>query len=537
LIVYDKTQGVLNSQSYITKVFGLPAKKVQVKSPFVGGAFGSGLRPQYQLYMAVLAALELKCSVKVSLTRQQMFSFGHRPIALQQLGIGAQEDGTLMAIRHTTSSETSRFENYVENIVNWAGLLYQCENVEEDHRLVPLDMYTPLDMRAPGAATGVYALECAMDELSYKLKLDPLELRIKNYTEKDPGSGKPFSSKALMECYQQAAIKFGWEKRNPEPRSMRQDNQLIGWGMATGIWDAMHVPARAHAILKSDGKLTVMSATADIGTGTYTIMTQIAAESLGLSLENVSFQLGDSSFPYAYLEGGSSTAASVGTAVFNVCKEIKDKLIKLVKKSDNNLLKEAKPEELDIIEGFICLKGNPTVKISVTGLMKQADEDQIEEKTTDLPNLLKQKSYAMNTHSAVFAEVLVDESLGTITVSRVVSAIAAGRILNPKTARSQIIGGIIWGISMALQEDSFMDHNFGRFMNHNLSEYHVPVNADIHSIDVIFVEEKDDVVSPIGVKGVGEIGLVGVASAVVNAIYHATGKRIRDLPVTMDKLL
>lgn len=537
LTIYDKTQGAINSRHYVTWAFGLSKKKVRVLSPFVGGAFGSALRPQYQLFMAVLAALQLKRSVKVELTRPQMFSFGHRPVTLQKLSLGAAPDGTLNAISHAAYAETSQFEKYMENVVNWSGKLYKCDHVEEAYRLVRLDMYTPLDMRAPGGVTGVYALESAMDELAYMLNMDPMQLRLKNYTEDDMSQGKPFSSKALRQCYEEGAERFGWAKRNPEPRSMKEGHNLIGWGMATGMWDAMQMPARAEAIFTADGKLTVSSATADIGTGTYTIMTQIAAETLGLPLESVEFKLGDSSMPAAFIEGGSTTAASVGTAVKYVCDKIAKKLLKEAAKMEGSPFKDAKMKDVLFADGHIQLKADASVRVPIKNVMWQQEISAIQKDTTALPDMLKQNKYARNTHSAVFVEVKVDEDLGTVKVSRVVSAVAGGRILNAKTAHSQILGGVVWGISMALEEDTFMDHNFGRFMNHNLAEYHVAVNADIQDIDVIFVEEEDKVVSPIGVKGLGEIGIVGVAAAIGNAIYHATGKRIRELPITLDKVM
>ena len=282
MTVYDKTQGVQNNQTYIHKVFGVSTDAVRVVAPFVGGAFGSGLRPQYQLFLAVMAARELKRSVKVALTRQQMFTFGHRPETRQRLALGATSDGRLEAVIHEAVAETSQFEEYSENVVNWSGVLYQCDHVRLGHTVVPLDLHTPIDMRAPGAAWGVYALECAMDELAYKLNIDPLQFRLKNYAERDQNEDKPFSSKELRACYRQGAEKFGWAKHHPQPRSMRDGDQLIGWGMATGVWEALYVPVSAKAVLTADGRLEVSSATADIGTGTYTIMTQIAAETLGL---------------------------------------------------------------------------------------------------------------------------------------------------------------------------------------------------------------------------------------------------------------
>ncbi len=537
LTVYDKTQGVSNCQAYISKIFGLSAKEVRVMSPFMGGGFGSGLRPQYQLFLAVLASLELKRSVKVSLTRQQMFSFGHRPASVQQMALSASPDGTLQSIAHTAYGETSMFEDYTEVVVNWSGLVYQCENVEQKYDLVKLNTYTPLDMRAPGAASGFHAIESAMDELAYALKMDPLALRLKNYAERDQNDKKPFSSKALRACYAEGAAKFGWDKRSIEPRSMREGNNLIGWGMATGSWDAMQMKATANAVLTADGKLTVGSGTSDIGTGTYTIMTQIAAETLGLPIENVTFKLGDTLLPEAPLEGGSWTATSVGSAVQSVCTTIKEQVFKLAKKVKNSPFANADLKEVNFDNGEISLKLNPSKTLSITDVMKQSGKVSIEEEATTMPNPIHMLEYSFNSHSAVFVEVKVDEDLGTVVVSRVVSAIAAGKILNPKTARSQILGAVVWGISMALEEDSVVDNNFGRFINHNLSEYHVAVNKDINDIEVIFVEEKDDVINPLGIKGLGEIGLVGVAGAVANAVFHATGHRVYNLPITMDKVL
>ena len=535
--IYDKTQGVLNSQSYVARVFDIKHKKVHLQSLFVGGGFGSGLRPQYQLFMATLAALDLKQPVRVTLTRQQMFSFGHRPITWQRLELGTDNEGMLQAIRHTAISETSRFESYTENIVNWSARLYACENVKLDYQLVPLDVNSPLDMRAPGAATGVLALECAIDEMAYAIGMDPLAFRLKNYTEKDPEQNRAFSSKNLIDCYKQGAEHFGWEKRQLHPRSMEEDNQFVGYGMASGMWDAMMLPARASARLSEDGKLLVRSATSDIGTGTYTVMTQIAAETLGLPLEDVTFALGDSKFPFAPYEGGSATAASVGTAVLNACQQIKEKVFKLAQNLDGSPIKKLAIEEVIFSEGHIVSAQNPTDKISLRDLMHQSEKKFLEEKSADLRALLKQMGYSRNSHSAVFVEVKVDKDLGMPCVTRVVSAIAAGKILNPKTAESQIRGGVIWGISMALHEESFLDHHYGRFINHDYAEYHVPVHADTPEIEVIFVKEEDAIINPLGIKGIGEIGIIGVAAAVANAIFHATGKRIREFPITPDKLL
>lgn len=537
LTVYDKTQGVSNCQFYIGNVFGLAYKDVRIISPYVGGAFGSGLRPQYQLFMAVLAALELKRPVKVGLTRQQMFTFGHRPVTKQDVALSASADGTLESIKHEAFSETSRFENYTEIIVNWSGTMYNCDHVKLKYDLVGLDMYTPVDMRAPGAVTGAHAIESAMDELAYELKMDPLIFRLKNYADEDQTEGKPFSSKELIACYREGAEKFGWTKRNVEPRSMREGNQLIGWGVGTAAWDAFQMPSRAKALLSIDGKLVISSGTSDIGTGTYTIMTQIAAESLGLRIEDVTFKLGDTNMPIAPLEGGSWTAASVGSAVKGVCEDVKKKLSKLAVKTEGSPFYRADKHDLLFDSGYISDVDDSARTISIVDLMRLAGVNSIEETSTSGPNPINKMKYTFNSHAAVFAEVKVDEDLGIVRVTRVVCAVAAGKILNPKTARSQILGGVVWGISKALEEESKMDHQYGRFMNHNLSEYHVPVNKDINDIEVIFVEEKDDIVNPLGVKGVGEIGIIGVAGAIANAVFHATGVRVRNLPITMDKVL
>lgn len=537
LTIYDKTKGVLNSQSYVARVFDIKHRKVRILAPFIGGAFGSGLRPQYQLFMAALAALDLQQPVRVSLTRQQMFSLGHRPVTWQRLEIGASKDGMLQGIRHSAISETSRFENYTENIVNWSGRLYACDHVKLAYQLVPLDVNSPLDMRAPGAATGVLALECAMDELAYALGMDPLELRLRNYAERDPEKDRAFSSKNLMDCYKQGAEHFGWEKRVYNARSMRNGKHLIGWGMASGIWDSLMMPARAEAIITADGKLTVSSATADIGTGTYTIMTQIAAETLGLSLEDVTFALGDSKFVFAPYEGGSATAASVGTAVWNVCHKIREELFSLAKDIADSPLQKYSIDDVVFANGKIAFRGDPEQFLFIADIMQRSGTKSIKKKSADIGALVKQMGYSRNTHAAVFAEVKVDEDLGMISVTRVVSAIAAGNIINPKTARSQIMGAVLWGISMALHEESFLDHRFGRFINHDFAEYHIPVHADTPEIEVIFVKEEDSVINPLGIKGIGEIGIIGVAAAVANAVYHATGKRVREFPITSDKLL
>jgi len=537
ITVHDKIQGAQNTFDYVTSVFSLPKKDVRVISPFVGGAFGSGLRPQYQLFLAVMAALELKRSVRVVLTRDQMFTFGYRPDTIQAVALAASPDGALQAVRHEAVAGTSTFEDYQEVVVNWSGLAYRCDNVELKYRLAKLDTATPQDMRAPGAPLGMFALESGMDELAHELKIDPLELRLRNYAETDQNTGKQFSSKELRAAYQQGAERFGWSRRNPQPRSMREGHELIGWGMATGIWEAGMQQASARATLTADGKLEVATATADIGTGTYTILTQIGADAFGLRMEDVTARIGDSSLPTSPIEGGSWTAASAGSAVQAACYAVRETLFKYARRMENSPLANADLDHVVFTEGRIALAADPARFVTIADAMRASGVDRIAQEETTAPDKSSLSKYAPYTHAAVFAEVRVDEELGTIRVTRVVDAIAAGRIINPKTARSQIIGGVVFGIGMALTEESMLDHRFGRFMNHNIAEYHVPVNADIHDIEVIFVKEEENKANPLGVKGLGEIGIVGTAAAIANAVFHATGKRIRELPITLDKLL
>ena len=534
LTVYDMTQGVQNVQRYLCGVFKMKPDEVRVMSPYVGGAFGSGLRPQHQVALAVLAARALRRSVRLVLTRQQMVTLGYRPGTTQRVALGAKADGALEAITHDAIAMTSQYEDFARNDVGWSGALYKCANTKYSHRLAKLDLATPCDMRAPGAATGMYALECAMDELAVALKMDPLQLRLRNYSDLQQDEGLPYTSKQLRECYSQAAAAFGWEKRNAEPRSMRDGSELVGWGMASGVWEALQMKTSARIVLTANGHAEVACATSDIGTGTYTIMAQVAADMLGLPIDNVSIKLGDSTLPASPVEGGSWIAASVSHAIKNAADAVRKELLALAKQIPDSPLKRAKLDDVTLADGKIVSKQDASRAVSIADAMRHGKLDRIQrEKSTSFE---EDDKHARNAHSAVFAEVKIDEQLGVIRVTRIVSAVAAGRILNTKTAGSQIMGGMIWGIGMALHEETLLDHRFGRIMNANYAEYHVPVNADVHEIKVIFVEEKDDIINPLGIKGVGEIGIVGVASAIANAVYHATGKRVRDLPITLDKL-
>jgi xanthine dehydrogenase YagR molybdenum-binding subunit len=533
LTVYDKTQGVQNVHRYLCGVFGMKPQDVRVMSPFMGGGFGSGLRPQFQVVLAVLAARALRRSVRVVLTRPQMYALGYRPAMIQRIALGANSGGTLDAITHDAITVTSQYEDFYRQETGWSGLLYKCANARYAHKLAHLDLPTSCDMRAPSATTAVYALESAMDELAAALKLDPLELRLRCYSDRDQNDDRPFSSKALRECYRQGAAAFGWDRRNPQPRSQRDGRELVGWGMATGIWEALQAPIAVRIVLTANGHAEVSCATSDIGTGTYTVMAQVAADMLGLPLDHIGIKLGDSSLPQSPVEGGSWIATSVANGIATTADAVRDELLRLAKQMPNSPLANAAPDEVALADGRLVSKLDATRAVAIADAMRRGGMDRIVQETTANP--VHDESRAHNTHSAIFAEVKVDEELGVIRVTRVVSAVAAGRIVNTKTGSSQILGGVVWGIGMALHEETLVDHKLGRIINANYAEYHVPTNADVQDIKVIFVDEPDDS-NRLGMKGLGEIGIVGVAAAIANAVHHATGKRVRDLPITLDKL-
>jgi xanthine dehydrogenase YagR molybdenum-binding subunit len=524
--VYDKTQGVQNVQRYLCGVFAMKPDQVRVMSPYMGGGFGSGLRPQYQVVLAVLGARALKRPVRVVLTRDQMYVLGYRPGTIERVALGAGRDGTLEAVIHDAIAMTSQYEEFARKDTIWSSVLYKSPNARYGHKLARLDVPTPCDMRAPGAASGVYALECAMDELAVALKMDPLELRLRNYSDIDQNAGVAFTSKALRDCYRQGAERFGWARRSAAPRSMRDGTDLVGWGMATGVWEALQVPTAARITLSANGHAEVACATSDIGTGTYTIMAQMAADTLGLPLENVTIRLGDSTLPHAPVEGGSWMAASVSHAIAATSQAVRKTLLGLAKKAPGSPLAGATADDVALAEGKIVSKTDGGLAVSIADAMRAGGVDRVtEERAVDFN---EDGAHARNTHSAIFAEVKVDEQLGVIRVTRVVNAVAAGRILNPKTAGSQILGGVVWGIGMALHEETLVDHKLGRVMNANIADYHVPVHADVPDIEVIFVDEPDATVNPLGIKGVGEIGIVGVPAAIANAVYHATGTGARS---------
>lgn len=537
LTIFDKTQNVYGVQQHLSQGLGVPTGNIRVVSPFVGGAFGASLKPNYYPSLTAMAARELKRPVKVVFTRAQMFTgHGYRPETIQKVALGAAPDGKLQAIIHEAFHNTSSFESFSDNTTGFLKQVYACPNLHAPLKIAATDLATPTWMRAPGAVSGMFALESAMDELAYALKIDPLELRLINYAEVDPESGKPFSSKALRECYRLGAEKFGWSKRNPEPRSMRDGNLLVGWGMASSVWGAMQMPASARVTYRADGTASVASATSDIGPGTYTVMTMIAAEFLGLPLEKVTFELGDTDQPRAPAQGGSWTTSSVGSAVRGAALTITEKLLGLANQDAGSPLRGTSIDEVEMFENRLRLKNDAARSVDIAAIMQRAGTQELTEVYDSKPSPEREK-YASLAHGAQFVEVKVDPELGTVRVSRVIEITACGKILNPLASHSQEIGGVVWGIGMALEEATEIDHRYGRIMNASLQHYHVPVNADIHAIETIFVEEDDTIVNPLGVKGMGELGMVGIPAAIANAVYHATGKRIRDLPITPDKLV
>ena len=537
LTIYDKSQNVYSVRGHLAAAFGIPQENVSVISLFVGGAFGSSLRPNYYPSLTAMAARELKRPVRVIYTRRQMFTgHGYRPYTWQKVSLGADANGKLNAIIHEAANNTSTTENHSDNTNNWTRQIYACANVDTPDKIVKTDLSTPAAMRAPGAVSGMFALESAMDELAYKLKIDPLELRLINYAEVNPDNGKPWSSKELKKCYSEGAKIFGWENRKPEPRSMRDGRWLVGYGVASGIWGGFQSAASVKITLRSDGTANVVSATSDIGPGTYTVMTQIAAEFLGLPPEKIKFELGDTKYPKAPAQGGSATTASVGTAIHDAAQNIKQKLFEMANKEASSPFKNVSFTDVEMVNGKLQLKNNAANSMNIADILKKNNMTEIVEEYRAAPSPERNK-YAIAAHGAQFVEVKVDEDLGIIKVTRVVEATATGKIMNPKTSHSQEMGGVVWGIGMALHEATEIDHRYGRIMNPQLADYHVPTNADVHAVDTMFVEEDDKIVNPLGVKGMGELGMIGIPAAIANAVFHATGKRVRDLPITLDKLL
>jgi xanthine dehydrogenase YagR molybdenum-binding subunit len=537
LTLHDTTQSVTNRRGYVAKMFGIPEENVRVIVLFVGGGFGSKGQTWAPAVLASLAAKQVKRPVKLVTERPQMFGMvGARPRTHQKLSLGATRDGKLTAIKHEVHANTSVIEDYLESSAFATRVMYDCANVQTIHRLVPMNLGTPTYDRAPGVATGTYALEVAMDELAYRLKMDPLELRLKNYAEVDPGNKNPFTEKSLRECYKRASEKFGWAKRNAEPRSMRDGDLLVGWGMATETYPARRLPCSALVRLQPDGRVLIASGTQEIGTGIYTIMTQVAADALGIAPSLIDVKIGDTTLPPAPISAGSMSTASVTPAVHDAAIQARNNLLALAASDPQSSVHGVAADQIDFADGKLSAKSSPGRQEDFRALLARHGNQPVEGKASLKPDL-DTKKFSSHSFGAVFAEVAIDPLTVMPRVRRVVAVYDVGRIINAKTAQSQFIGGIVWGISLALLEDTQMDPTTGRFTNANLAEYHVPCNLDIGEIDVSALDIPDTKLDSMGARGIGEIGITGTGAAIANAIFHATGKRVRDLPITPDKLL
>jgi len=538
LTVHDSTQWPHGVREALAATFGVPESGVRVLAPFVGGGFGAALRVWPHVLLTVLAARTAKRPVKLVLTRPEMFTgVGHRTRTVQHIRLGADRSGQLTVLDHEARNSIAMEDDNYEPVAADSAWAYACPNVDVRDTQARLNIPYPTSMRAPGQAQGNFALESALDELSYAIGMDPLELRLRNYAEVQPQLGLPFSSKALRDCYAQGAERFGWQDRDPRPRSMHEGNWLVGYGMAGVSFFWFQPPCQARASIMADGSAYVRSSATDIGTGTYTVMTQLAAELLGVRLEQVRLGLGDTDMPPGALEGGSGLTAALGTAVWAACRGVIQACLDAVKDDPGSPLRGCRLDDVTAAGGRIlrvddAARGEAYSEILARhGLAElTADADSAPPEPQDV-GMAPAGAFA-----ARFVEVRVDPDLGLVRVARVVSAIDGGRILNEKTATSQVIGGTVGGIGMALLEETVTDSGTGRITNANFGDYLVPVNADIPDLDVLFVGEPDRF-NPIGVKGVGEVGLVGMAAAIANAVFHATGKRVRSLPITVDQLL
>ena len=538
LTLYETTQHIFGAKELVSIVLGIPPEKINVVSHFLGGGFGGKAYVWPHTLLAALAAKVLKRPVRLQLTRAQMYSMvGHQPATIQTIALGASEDGRLTGIHHESISPTSVFDNYIEYAALCTRSLWGASGgIATRHKIAHVNRNTPTAMRSPHEALGHFALESGMDELAYASGVDPVALRLLTDTAIDPLSGRPFSTRAMRTCLTAGAARFGWDKRTPQPRSMRDGRYLIGQGMAGAIYTHWRWPAKARVTLKRDGSALVETGTHELGAGTYTVMQQVAADTLGLAPEKVTVRLGDTRLPASHASIGSSTMANAGASVMLAAKAARDRAIDLTLTGRNAPFAGAVRGDVLISDGRLML-ARTNLQITYAELLARnglatlvgdGDYDPVEE--ANGPK-------AVFSFAAVFAEVRVDPDLGLVRLNRFVGAYDAGRIINPKTARSQAIGGIIWGVGQALLEQSETDPALGRFLNRNYSGYLVPTNADIPQLETLFVGEFDEEASPLGAKGLGELTAVSVAPAIANAVYHATGKRVRELPITVEKLL
>ncbi len=539
LLIYDATQYVKGVQDVLAQAFGVPKASVHVVSPFVGGAFGCKGAVWPHVILAAMAAKVAGAPVKFAVSRQDMFTgTGHRTPTTQTIALAATREGKLQGIRHRIETLTSPLGEFVESCgARSSGVLYGSPAITVEETVFAVNVATPTFMRAPGECPGTYAVECAMDELAVALKMDPLTLRLANHSDTHPISEKPWSTNHLKDAYRLGAEKFGWAQRSAEPGSMKKAGLLVGWGMATAIYPGYKMMATAKARLNAEGTAVVQCAAHDIGTGAYTIFTQISAEALGVPVEKVKFELGDSDLPFGPVAGGSNTTATVGSAIYEAADALHKNLAKLAVADARSPLHGMDVAKIGVSEpGRLLLSGDAGKSDSFAEIIGRSGQPFVEGvggiKPPDEKPPVEFHSFGVH-----FCEVQIDPALPHVKVTRVVSVMDCGRVMNAKTARSQILGGVVMGIGMALEEETVYDTATGLPAKRNLAEYHVPVNADILDLDVHFVGEPDYAFNPMGARGMGEIGITGIAAAVANAVYHATGKRVRDLPITLDKLL
>jgi len=533
--LYTKSQGVEGTRKSVGDVFGIPAADVAVNSEYLGGAFGMGLHTWPYEIAALIGAKKINRPVKLVLHREQMFTnVGFRPYTIQKMGLGATKEGKLTGLTHEAIAMTSSYEDFMEGTVNMSRFIYDCANVSTRYRIVPLDTCTPIWMRGPGEATGSFALESAMDELAHKLNMDPIEFRKLNYAEKDLEQNKPWSSKYLLECYEGGMERIGWKNRKNKPGSVREGEWLVGYGMGTGTFGCYRSPTSVKAKFLTNGTLVLQCSVNDMGPGTATMMTAIGADVTGIPSENVIIEMGKSGLAKGPTQGGSATTSSVGSAVNDSCQLLITKAIELASKSD--ALKNIPIADLAFVNGSVTSKKDSSKSVSLAAVLNanKLEELVVENESKAAEEAKKYSIYSFSVH---FVKVLINQNLGKIRLAHVVSCADIGTVINQKTSAGQMYGGAVGGIGMGLMESLEIDHRFGRPINNNFADYHVPVNADIEKQEVFFVNKKDPISNPMGTKGLGETALVGMAPAIANAVFNATGIRVRDLPITLDKIL
>jgi xanthine dehydrogenase YagR molybdenum-binding subunit len=537
LNVYDATQYITGDRGVLAKTFGIPLDNVRVQCPFVGGGFGCKGSTWSHVVLAAMASRVVGKPVKLALERGQMFGpVGSRPATVQNVKLGATPDGRLLAIQHDAIVHTSVMEDFLEASAAQTRFLYNSESNETSHRMVDMNLGVGTFQRAPGEATGTIALECAMDELAHKLNIDPIQLRLINYAEKDVSRDRPWTEKSLRQCYTDAAERFGWSKRNPHPGQQREGNKLIGYGMATATYGANRSAASAIVRILPNGRAFIGCGTQDLGTGAYTVLAQACAQGLNIDPALVDVKLGDSTLPKAPVSGGSQSTASIGPAAFDAAIQAKLKLFELAVNDAQSPLHGLKAADLDTLDGKVFAKADSGKSETFAAILQRAGNQSVEATASSEPGQ-DRTAYTSQSFGAVFAEVAVDIDTHMVHVRRIVATYDIGTLVNQKTGINQLEGGIVWAISFALHEDAIIDPVYGRTVNESLAEYHVPVNADIGTIDVTVTGIPDTKFSPLGARGIGEIGITGAAAAVGNAIFNATGKRVRDYPITLDKIM